>query len=94
MYAPRSLLQFYCFFTFILYCVAVRLPNYSTDLGITLNEITVYTSLVEYEDDVSKFTDEQLVGLARQGESLYPTVEVQEASKLETSAGLVRDFTC
>jgi hypothetical protein len=79
MYASRSLLQFFCFITFIVYCVAVRLPNYSTDLGITLNEITktdgpiaeciVYTSLVEYEDDVSKFTDAHIGGLARQGES-------------------------
>jgi hypothetical protein len=79
MYTSRSILQFCCFITFIVYCVAVRLPNYSTDLGITLNEITktdgpiaeciVYTSLVEYEDDVSKFTDAQIGGLARQGES-------------------------
>src|SRR5262245_42867612 len=56
---------------------AARVPGYSTDLGITRNAITrtkpprtefiVYTSIVEYEDDVSTFSNEQLVGLVHQG---------------------------
>jgi hypothetical protein len=77
MYAFQLLVHLSSLVTFLHFCIAAKLPSYSTDLGITLNQITktngprvnfmVYTSLVEYEKDVSQFSNEEFAGLARQG---------------------------
>lgn len=70
-------------FQFLFYCTlllsyltnAIQIEPYTTDLNIWTNGITsedgtdyvVYTSIVEYSQVTTEFTDEQLAGLCKQG---------------------------
>jgi hypothetical protein len=62
------------------FTLATKAPGYRTDLGITINPITtfgdypkfvVYTSVVEYSFDTSRFTDRDIAGLAQQGKQHF-----------------------
>lgn len=75
-------IDFFCLFALFIAFLsrATRVDPYTTDLKIERNDILkdgrkteyiVYTSIAEYDQVTTDFTDQQLAGLAKQGTSLY-----------------------
>lgn len=73
--------NFLIFFTLLAsyLVIAVQIQPYRTDLKIKTNDLfrdgrkteyIVYSSVVEYDRDTAKLTNEQLAGLGKQGKSL------------------------
>lgn len=92
------LLYFLWLFNYFQYSVTAALPGYSTDLGLRRNAITrqgrrtefiVYTSVVEYENDVTQFSDEQIAGLAHQA---WDEMKAQHQAWVDSCQGGKQEF--
>jgi hypothetical protein len=75
LYTFSWLLHLLCLYNQLQSSFAEPVPGYTTELGIRRNSITrakprpqfiVYTSIVEYENDVSQFSEEEIAGLVHQ----------------------------
>jgi hypothetical protein len=91
------LLHFLYLFNYVQLSIAA-LPGYNTELGIRRNAITrqgrrtefiVYTSVVEYENSVDQFTDEQIAGLAHQA---WDEMKAQHQGWADSCQGKKQEF--